>query len=145
MRYILDTNVILFYLRKNDRRQVIDRRFGPFKPENQAVISIVTVAEIKALAKKNRWGRQRTELAESFLQELIVIDIRYGELVELYAEIDAYSQGKLSGTAKFSARNMGKNDLWIAATTKLVDGQLLTTDHDFSHLDKAYFTVHTLN
>lgn len=29
---------------------------------------------------------------------------------------------------------MGKNDLWIAATTLVVGGVLLTTDADFDHL-----------
>lgn len=36
---------------------------------------------------------------------------------------------------------MGKNDLWIAATTVLVDGILMTSDKDFDHLDKHYFNV----
>jgi predicted nucleic acid-binding protein len=29
---------------------------------------------------------------------------------------------------------MGKNDLWIAATTLVIGGALLTTDSDFDHL-----------
>lgn len=33
-----------------------------------------------------------------------------------------------------SARNMGKNDLWIAATASALDLTLLTTDRDFDHL-----------
>ena len=38
-------------------------------------------------------------------------------LMEAYARIDAYSQGRLQGEPlDMSARNMGKNDLWIAAT-----------------------------
>ena len=34
----------------------------------------------------------------------------------------------------FSARNMGKNDLWIASTAFLFGLPLVTTDHDFDHL-----------
>jgi len=33
-----------------------------------------------------------------------------------------------------SARNMGKNDLWIAATASILNAKLITTDKDFSHL-----------
>ena len=33
-----------------------------------------------------------------------------------------------------SARNMGKNDLWIAATALYFDMVLHTTDNDFDHL-----------
>lgn len=36
--------------------------------------------------------------------------------------------------AGLSARNMGKNDLWIAATALYLDLPLHTTDNDFDHL-----------
>jgi tRNA(fMet)-specific endonuclease VapC len=53
-------------------------------------------------------------------------------------EIDVYSQGrnpklKLPGPNK-SARNMGKNDLWIAATASPFNLRLITTDGDSEHL-----------
>ena len=35
---------------------------------------------------------------------------------------------------KYSARNMGKNDVWIAATALYLDMELHTTDNDFDHL-----------
>ena len=55
----------------------------------------------------------------------------------LYARVDAYSQGKLLGQplpAGLSARNMGKNDLWIAATALDLDLPQHTADNDFDHL-----------
>jgi tRNA(fMet)-specific endonuclease VapC len=36
---------------------------------------------------------------------------------------------------------MGKNDLWIAATASVLKAILLTTDHDFDHLDKVLVEV----
>jgi predicted nucleic acid-binding protein len=36
---------------------------------------------------------------------------------------------------------MGKNDLWIAATSSVLNATLLTTDGDFDHLNGAYLTV----
>ncbi len=36
---------------------------------------------------------------------------------------------------------MGKNDLWIAATASVLNAKLLTTDHDFDHLDSIFLTV----
>jgi len=38
---------------------------------------------------------------------------------------------------------MGKNDLWIAATTylKLSNSKLITSDNDFDHLNGNYFDV----
>jgi tRNA(fMet)-specific endonuclease VapC len=40
-----------------------------------------------------------------------------------------------------SARNMGKNDLWIAATTAALGATLITTDQDFDHLLPAFFAI----
>ena len=58
-------------------------------------------------------------------------------LTNLYASVDAYSQGKLSNQplpAGLSSRNMGKNDLWIAVIALYFDQELRTTDNDFDHL-----------
>jgi tRNA(fMet)-specific endonuclease VapC len=38
------------------------------------------------------------------------------------------------------ARKMGKNDLWIAATTAIYNATLLSTDNDFTHLDGVFIT-----
>ena len=37
-----------------------------------------------------------------------------------------------------STRKMGKNDLWIAATTTIFNGTLLSADNDFSHLNGQF-------
>jgi tRNA(fMet)-specific endonuclease VapC len=39
----------------------------------------------------------------------------------------------------FSAKNMGKNDLWIAATAATTGATLVSTDNDFAHLNKVFF------
>jgi len=91
---------------------------------------------------QNNWGAKRIAYVEQFLKEFIVIDVRYNDLLNAYAEIDAFSQGKLAqkplGT---SSRNMGKNDLWIAATAHIMNARLITMDKDFQHLDGEYFDL----
>lgn len=76
------------------------------------------------------------------MTKFIVADIKYEPILNQYAEIDAFSQGTLSenplGT---SARNMGKNDLWIAATTVVTNAALMTSDEDFDHLHDRFFEV----
>jgi len=63
--------------------------------------------------------------------------------MQAYAEIDAYSQGNLPGKPLgLSARNMGKNDLWIAASAYVSKAGLVTTDGDFDHLNGSWITVH---
>ena len=66
------------------------------------------------------------------------------ELLDAYAEIDTYSKGKLIERplpTGLTARKMGKNDLWIAATTYLTQATLITNDNDFDHLDGIYFKI----
>ena len=65
--------------------------------------------------------------------------------MDAYVNIDAFSQGKTPAPngqpLNNSSRNMGKNDLWIAATAYAMNAELLTTDGDFDHLYTSYFTV----
>lgn len=69
-------------------------------------------------------------------------DIFSEETIDCYAEIDAFSQGKLPDKPLgLTARNMGKNDLWIAATAHVLGAKLLSTDVDFDHLDGVYFDL----
>jgi len=43
---------------------------------------------------------------------------------------------------KFSnGLSVGKNDLWIAATAKVTESTLVTTDKDFDHLEGIYFQL----
>jgi predicted nucleic acid-binding protein len=62
----------------------------------------------------------------------------------VYGKIDAYSQGKLKDISLpqgMSARNMGKNDLWIAAVAYVLEATLITTDKDFEHLSPALINL----
>jgi hypothetical protein len=71
---------------------------------------------------------------EHFVRMLAAPLIR--EITTFYARVEAYSQGKLQGQPLppgLSARNMGKNDIWIAATALYLDLELHTTDNDFNH------------
>lgn len=81
-------------------------------------------------------------IIEKILSKFIVVEIKFGELLEIYADIEAFSQGKLKAKPSlFTARNMGKNDLWIAATAALTNSALLTLDRDYKHLDGMFFEV----
>ena len=101
--------------------QYVENTFQPFAEENEPW-KIQTMFEI--------------------LEDFWLIDIGSKDIYDRYAEIDAFSQGKLQGRPlPLSARNMGKNDLWIAATTSILGATLLTTDADFEHLDGMFLKV----
>ena len=128
---IFDTNLIIRHIRQRE----------PMPAD--VVLPMVVVGELEAFALKADWGSQKV----LFMNTLF----RYHPTLELsrvftapYARLDAYSQGKLHalplppGT---SARNMGKNDLWIAATALCFDIELHTNDQDFDHLEAVGLRV----
>ncbi|MEQ1745905.1 MAG: hypothetical protein ABMA02_10790 [Saprospiraceae bacterium] len=83
-----------------------------------------------------------TNIVASLLDMLYPIDIWSEDILDRNAEIDAFSQGKHPILMhSFTARNMGKNDLWIAASASILGATLLTTDGDFDHLDGVFLSV----
>ena len=142
MRYLLDTNILLIYLRNQQTKDYIDRSYQPFDLPNIPLISVVTKGEIKSIGLKNRWGTTRLRSLDVFLDQLVVVDINAEDIISRYATIDAFSQDKLADNPLGStARNMGKNDLWIAATASVTNAKLMTTDGDFDHLNTKYLDL----
>jgi len=142
MNYVLDTNILLYYLRDSKTKEYIERLYDPLSSANNPIISIVTVGEIRSIAKRNHWGGKRLQAVESLMRKLIVTDIKYEAILDSYAEIDAFSQGRISeNPLGMTSRNMGKNDLWIAATVVVTKSVLITSDSDFKHLHGKFFEV----
>ena len=142
MRYFLHTNIVILYLREDPLIQLIEDKFNPLSLDNEAFLSVVSKGELNALSKKNDWGEARIRKVERICDELLITDINSEDVIERYGEIDAFSQGRLKNRpSRFSARNMSKNDLWIAATASVTKATLLTTDRDFEHLNGVFLTV----
>ena len=82
---------------------------------------------------------------ENILADVLIVPLDSEDVIEAYAEIDAYSQGKHPEKPLpkgITARNMGKNDLWIAATAYALGAKFFTTDKDFTHLQDTYLDIH---
>jgi len=142
MNYLFDTNILLTFVRDRKFRWELKTKFDMSNLENRNLISIVSVGELKSLSLRNNWGERRNQELDDALKDFITVDIRYMPIVMKYAEIDAFSQGKLKDKPlKMSSRNMGKNDLWIAATASLANARLITFDQDFEHLNKTYLEL----
>lgn len=142
MAYLLDTNVLIIYNRSAELARRIEDDYRLFDGTEEVAISLISVAESRSLLFKNGVGQRRVEKLTARLAATAIIDLNFAEIIEKYIEIDAYSQRKhptLNGN--FSARNMGKNDLWIAATASAFGMTLVTTDRDFMHLDGIFLSV----
>ena len=145
MPTIIDTGILLQYIRAIYRQERNTLTDYVQSLDGITAISVVTRGEIIALALRNNWGKKRLKLTDRIVSDILVIDINTETIVRRYAEIDAYSQGRLPGKPLAgSARNMGKNDLWIAATASVLDARLLTLDQDFTHLHESFVQLDVL-
>lgn len=136
-RYLLDTNLLVYSLRDDSRWGDLCKTY-PIGERNN-FISVVSLGELWSLALRNAWGEKRLAKLQNLSQSFIVVDINIDAIIRRYAEIDAFSQNRLKGRPLGgSARNMGKNDLWIAATASALDLTLLSTDQDFAHLSPDF-------
>lgn len=142
MNYLFDTNIIMAYLRNHRISSQIEAEYQPLSEQNIPIVSVVTIGELRSFTLQRNWGSTRVNALESFLKQFVIADINAEDVIEKYGEIDAFSQGKLKGfPLNGSARNMGKNDLWIAATASVAKAKLFTTDADFDHLNKHFLEV----
>lgn len=142
--YLFDTGIIVGYLRGAPWAAYVNRTFAIDQLPTITLLSVVSVGELYSLTHKLGWGEAKQKDLAQRLQALPWIDINQQRILECYAEIDAYSQGKLRTRPLpkgVSSRNMGKNDLWIAATASTLKATLLTIDHDFDHLDNVFLDV----
>ena len=141
-KYFLDTGIVLGYARSAGYAEYVDKKFDIFG--HMPLVSIVSKGELYSLAIQRNWGTSKLKLLDELLRKLPIVDINDEQIIRRYAEIDAYSLGKNSVKPLpkgQTARQMGKNDLWIAATASVVKATLLTTDHDFDHLDRVFVEV----
>jgi predicted nucleic acid-binding protein len=142
MIYLFDSNIVLHYVRQSAVMTQIEQDFNPFGVGNEAWMCIVSKGELRSIAIQNQWGIPRRQSLEELMSDFYPADIFSEETIDCYAEIDAFSQNKLPGKPLgLTARNMGKNDLWIAAATHILEAKLLTTDSDFDHLSGVYLDL----
>jgi predicted nucleic acid-binding protein len=142
MNYFFDTNAILIYLRDHVQKDWLDKNYDPLGDDNTAMISVVVLGELESLYLRNHWGRRRIENLRIFLKKFLITDINSRDIIRRYGEIDAFSQGKLKEKRLGdSSRNMGKNDLWIAATASVTNSRLISSDKDFNHLNGEYLDL----
>ncbi|MGB1242260.1 MAG: PIN domain-containing protein [Chitinophagales bacterium] len=143
-KFVLDTNIIIHLVRNSDTWKLIDRTYKPINAPNESYLSFATLAEIHSLSIQLNWGIKKQQRLEDILANFTIVNIDHRLLLP-YIEIDTFSQGKhpsMSLPLGLSARNMGKNDIWIAATALALKAELLTTDKDFEHLKGVLEDVH---
>jgi len=144
--YLLDTNILIIYSRSSLLSKQIELDHRIFNGNHNLAISVVTVGEINSFIEQKNLGHKRQNFIFELLEKVFVIDINIRKILDVYGKIDAFSQGKLiEKSLGNSARNMGKNDLWIASTANAFNMELVTTDKDFNHLKDSFVKVNCID
>lgn len=130
---LFDTNILVHVIRRDriGRRLLEDHEL--LTRGDTPLISYVTLGELYVLANSFGWGEQKREFVETIRMNLVVVPIEDNSILENYVELDTLGQS--------TGRQLGKNDLWIAATALAADAHLLTTDKDFAPLSDRHVDV----
>ena len=148
MDVIFDTNLVLDFVRGGKISEDVIEKFELDTHFSTIAISAVTIGEMYSLALQRNWGQTKVQQFARALQNFLVIPVNSKDMFLAYSQIDAFSKGKLKNQPlpnSLSARNMGKNDLWIAAAACVTNTTLITTDKDFTHLDKTFLKLEWVN
>lgn len=139
---MLDTGVLVGLARSAEWALFTQDQFALNDEGTIVSTSVICKGEILALAERRGWGHARRNRLEQVLESFPTLGINQPEIIRCYASISAWTQGsEIEGTVApppKPAVTMGQNDIWIAATACATHSLLLTTDKDFSHLNKIW-------
>ena len=144
MNLLFDTNIILAVVRDKSGHLLM-QYLNP--SEDLVYVSFASVAEAQSIAFQNHWGYTKMQILEDFFNSVRIINLS-DMLLPTYIGIDAYSQKNHPEYTAYpfqTPRNMGKNDLWIAATASLLNLKLVTTDNDFTHLNGVFLSLQNVS
>ncbi len=130
--YLLDTSVLVAYVRAGPVGEYVEQTYHLRQSGFKPLICVVSAGEILSLARQFEWEDEKVKVMADLLREFVWVDISLPEICEAYAEIDSFSRSK--------GMPMGKNDVWIAAATKVTSATLLTMDKDFDHLADSHIS-----
>jgi len=124
-QYLLDTNVLLAYIRAGKVGEYVERTYKlqslPFQP----LICVVSVGEIRAIAAGRSWRAAKLRRMEAILQRIVIVDISETAVIDAYVRV-VISRPK--------GVTLPQNDMWIAAATMASGACLLTCDTHFDFL-----------
>lgn len=129
--YLLDTNIVVQYVRGSEVAQRIEAQLNLRQQRKRPLISVVSIGELEALARKLKWGQSKVRALRTLVRELVAVDISSREVFDAYGEISAWTEG-------LGMRMGQQNDIWIAATARATGAHLITTDKDFDDLDPRF-------
>lgn len=135
-KFVLDTNILLHYVRLSELAQEVERELNLISQNAIPMIASVSIGEMEGFVQRQEWGQAKINRLKKLVEKIAVIDIAAADdqLMNAYATLWNYSKNALPGDKLGKSIGIGQNDVWIAA--------LVTTDGDFDHLNGKWITVH---
>ena len=90
--FCLDTNILVHCVREDATWTEIREEYQLLLIEPTPVISIVTVGELRSLARQWRWGNVKLDRMEFALGYFRIMPVESPVIVDIYAEIDSHFQ-----------------------------------------------------
>lgn len=143
-KYIFDTSILVHYVRGSALALHIENSYSPSILPNYSLVSVVSLGEMYSLSYRLKWGQKKQEAMKRLLNTIPAVDINHLQIIEQFAELDAYRLGKHPTKplpAGASAKCISDNDLWIAATASLLKATLFTLDKDFLVFNGVFLDV----
>lgn len=141
-RYVLDTGVLIGYVRRAPFAERIECSYAPAQPPNTALVPVVVEAELRSMALRRQWQQEKLAKLDQLLRRIPKVDISHPSVVARFAEIDAYRLGKLANRplpTGMSSQTIGDNDLWVAAVASVLNA-ILTPQTRISMCSTACFS-----
>ena len=114
--FLLDTNIILYITRKKEILDFIIEKYSI----DDYFTSFISVGEIQLIAKRNNWGKKKSNELYSILHRMTVIWDINEEITNNYVDI------------KYKLEKNGLmidiNDIWIASIALSVPATVISTD-----------------
>ena len=129
----LDTNMLLLISRQTATSRAVLARYGVFSSLRAPIVSVIAMAELEGIAARHNWGSERLAWLQGLYLQLNVIPVEAGLIVAEFVSLDNYQRS--------IGKPIGKHDTWIAATAKVYEATLFTTDSDFRKLDPSYLSI----
>lgn len=123
--YLLDTTVLLHWMRDSAQAKTIDQQFRLSSSAMRPLICEVSLGELLAFSRNRNWGAEKQKRLAEIERHVVVVDISDRRVLHAYAELSTLAQS--SGWSLFH----GKNDLWVGAAAYATQAHLLTMDTDF--------------
>jgi len=143
-KFVLDTNILLHYVRQSELAQEVERELNLISQNAIPMIASVSKGEMEGFVQRQEWGQAKINRLKKLVEKIAVIDIAAADdqLMNAYATLWNYSKNALPGDKLGKSIGIGQNDVWIAALAHTAKAALVTTDGDFDHLNGKWITVH---